>query len=44
VEGKIDQPGVIAPELLDRSVRDEFIAEMGRREMPVTRSVETRIN
>jgi saccharopine dehydrogenase-like NADP-dependent oxidoreductase len=44
VEGKIDQPGVIAPELLDRSARDAFIAEMGRREMPVTRRVETQIN
>jgi saccharopine dehydrogenase-like NADP-dependent oxidoreductase len=44
VTGKIDQPGVIAPELLDRSARDEFIAEMGRREMPVTRRVETQIN
>ena len=44
VEGKIDQPGVIAPELLDRAIRDEFIAEMGCREMPVTRRVETQIN
>ena len=44
VEGKIDQPGVIAPELLDRPARDFFIAEMGRREMPVTRRVETQIN
>ena len=44
VEGKIDQPGVIAPELLDRPARDFFIAELGRREMPVTRRVETQIN
>ena len=44
VTGKIDQPGVIAPELLDRPARDEFIAEMGRREMPVTYRLETQIN
>jgi saccharopine dehydrogenase (NAD+, L-lysine-forming) len=44
VEGKIDQPGVIAPELLDRPARDFFIAELGRREMPVTHCVNTRIN
>jgi saccharopine dehydrogenase-like NADP-dependent oxidoreductase len=44
VTGKIDQPGVIAPELLDRAARDEFIAEMGRREMPVTYRVDTQIN
>jgi saccharopine dehydrogenase (NAD+, L-lysine-forming) len=44
VTGKIDQPGVIAPELLDRPARDEFIAEMGRREMPVTYRVDTQIN
>jgi saccharopine dehydrogenase-like NADP-dependent oxidoreductase len=44
VTGKIDQSLVIAPELLDCSVRDEFIAEMGRREMVVTRRVETQIN
>jgi saccharopine dehydrogenase-like NADP-dependent oxidoreductase len=44
VEGKIADKGVIAPELLDRAVRDEFIAEMGRREMPVTRRIETQIN
>jgi len=44
VEGKIADPGVIAPELLGRPVRDEFIAEMGRREMPVTMKFESRIN
>jgi saccharopine dehydrogenase-like NADP-dependent oxidoreductase len=42
--GKITDKGVIAPELLDRSVRDEFIAEMGRRGMPVTRCDRRLIN
>ena len=44
VEGTIAEVGVIAPELLDRPARDAFIAELGRREMPVTRRIETRIN
>ncbi len=44
VEGHIDQPGVIAPELLDRAIREAFISELGCREMPVTRRVETQIN
>ena len=44
VEGKIADPGVIAPELLDRSVRDGFIAEMGRREMVVTRKDIRQVN
>jgi len=44
VEGKIADPGVIAPELLDRSVRDEFIAEMGSREMIVTRKDIRQVN
>lgn len=44
VEGRIADPGVIAPELLDRSVRDEFIAEMGRREMVVTRKDIRQVN
>ncbi len=42
--GKIAEKGVIAPELLDRGARDEFIAEMGRRGMPVTRKDERLIN
>ena len=29
--------GIVAPEILARSVRDEFIAECGRRNMPITR-------
>jgi saccharopine dehydrogenase-like NADP-dependent oxidoreductase len=44
IEGKIADPGVIAPELLDRSVRDAFIAEMGRREMVVTRKDIRQVN
>jgi len=40
-----DRPaGRHRPELLDRPARDEFIAEMGRREMPVTYRVDTQIN
>jgi len=37
VEGKITDPGMICPEELPRSVRDAFIAELGKRDMPVTR-------
>jgi len=44
IEGRITDTGVIAPELLDRSVRDDFLAEMGRREMPVTRKDIRQIN
>ncbi len=44
LDGRIAQPGVIAPELLDRSVRDAFIEEMGRREMVVTRKDVRRVN
>jgi len=44
VEGKIAGKGVIAPELLDRPVRDAFIAEMGVREMPVTMKFERQVN
>jgi saccharopine dehydrogenase (NAD+, L-lysine-forming) len=44
LDGRIAEPGVIAPELLDRAVRDAFIAEMGRREMIVTRKDIRRVN
>jgi saccharopine dehydrogenase-like NADP-dependent oxidoreductase len=44
IEGRIAEPGVIAPELLDRPIRDEFIAEMGRREMIVTRKDIRQVN
>jgi len=36
--------GIVAPEILERSVRDEFIAECGRRNMPITRRSETQVN
>jgi saccharopine dehydrogenase (NAD+, L-lysine forming) len=38
VEGKIAQPGIVCPEELPRSVRDAFIAECGRRGLPITRT------
>lgn len=44
LDGRIAEPGVIAPELLDRAVRDAFIAEMGRREMIVTRKDVRQVN
>lgn len=44
LDGRIADPGVIAPELLDRPVRDAFIAELGRREMIVTRKDIRRVN
>ena len=44
LDGRIAVPGVIAPELLDRSVRDAFIAELGRREMIVTRTDTRQVN
>ena len=37
VEDKITEKGMICPEELPRSVRDAFIAELGKRDMPVTR-------
>lgn len=37
VEGKITDKGMICPEELPRSVRDAFIAELGKRDLPVTR-------
>jgi len=44
LDGRIAEPGVIAPELLDRPVRDAFIAELGRREMIVTRTDSRQVN
>lgn len=41
--GAIDEPGVTAPEILPRPVRDEFIAEMGRRALQVWRRDESKI-
>ena len=37
VEGRITDTGMICPEELPRSVRDAFIAELGVRNLPVTR-------
>ncbi len=42
--GKIGDTGVVAPEVLDRAVRDEFIAECGRRSMPIWRRFDTQVN
>jgi saccharopine dehydrogenase (NAD+, L-lysine-forming) len=44
LDGRIAEPGVIAPELLDRPVRDAFIDELGRREMIVTRTDSRQVN
>jgi saccharopine dehydrogenase (NAD+, L-lysine forming) len=44
VEGRIKNAGVVAPEILDRSVRDAFIAECGRRAMPITRTDLMQVN
>ncbi|MEW6367084.1 MAG: saccharopine dehydrogenase C-terminal domain-containing protein [Acidobacteriota bacterium] len=44
VKGRIKDKGVVAPEILDRGVRDEFVAELGRRNLRVTRRFETQIN
>jgi saccharopine dehydrogenase (NAD+, L-lysine-forming) len=44
VKGRIDQKGVVVPEILARPVRDAFIKELGNRGLRVTRSFETQIN
>ena len=44
LEGKITEPGLICPEELPRSVRDAFIAECGRRGMPITRTDTVTVN
>jgi len=44
VRGLIKDKGVIAPEVLDRGVRDEFIVELGRRNLRALRRFETQIN
>ena len=44
VKEMIKDVGIVAPEILERSVRDEFITEMGRRGLVVTRRVERQIN
>lgn len=40
----ISESGVYPPEMLPRSVRDAFVAEMGERNVMVMRRVETQIN
>ena len=37
IEDKITDKGMICPEELPRTVRDAFIAELGVRNLPVTR-------
>jgi saccharopine dehydrogenase (NAD+, L-lysine-forming) len=43
VRDKITEPGLVAPEILSRDVRDAFIGELGRRGLKVFRSFETQI-
>ncbi len=38
VEGKIAESGIVCPEVLPRSVQDEFCAECVKRNMPITRT------
>ena len=44
VRDMIKEKGITAPEILDRKVRDEFILELGRRNMRVTHRYEIQIN
>lgn len=44
VQNRVAEPGIVAPEILPREVRDAFIAELGRRSIVVTRRFETQIN
>jgi saccharopine dehydrogenase-like NADP-dependent oxidoreductase len=44
VNDTITQTGCIAPEILERPIRDAFIQELGRRGLRVTRSFETQVN
>jgi saccharopine dehydrogenase-like NADP-dependent oxidoreductase len=43
VRDLISEPGIVAPEILPRAVRDAFIAELGRRDLKVFRRFETQI-
>jgi saccharopine dehydrogenase (NAD+, L-lysine-forming) len=43
VQDRITDAGIVAPEILPRDVREEFIAELGRRNLKVFRSFETQI-
>jgi saccharopine dehydrogenase (NAD+, L-lysine forming) len=44
VEGRIAQKGLVCPEELPREIRDAFVAECGRRGMPVTRTETFTVN
>jgi saccharopine dehydrogenase-like NADP-dependent oxidoreductase len=44
VEGRIRETGVLCPEELPRAVRDAFVAECGRRGLPVTRTETVTVN
>ena len=43
MQDRITEPGIVAPEILPRAVRDAFIAELGRRDLKVFRRFETQI-
>ena len=44
VEGRIAEKGLVCPEELSRAARDAFLAECGRRGLPVTRTETVTIN
>jgi len=44
VEGRISEKGLVCPEELSRAARDAFLAECGRRGLPVTRTETVTIN
>jgi saccharopine dehydrogenase-like NADP-dependent oxidoreductase len=44
VEGRIAEKGLVCPEELSRGARDAFVAECGRRGLPVTRTETRTIN
>jgi saccharopine dehydrogenase (NAD+, L-lysine-forming) len=44
VKGMIAERGIVAPEILERGVRDAFIADCGRRGLPITHRYETQVN
>lgn len=44
VEGRITGAGIVCPEELPRTVRDAFVAECGRRGLPVTRTDTMTVN
>ena len=44
VEGRIAETGLLCPEELPRAARDSFVAECGRRGLPVTRTETVTVN